>query len=207
MAGMIRTVSATTASLSSPQMVSEAVDRDQRLAALVTEHYASVWRVLRRTGLSAADAEDATQRVFVVFAKRFDDVRHGCERAFLFRTALHVGAKHYRAQRRRPETTEADCDQHLVPAPSMEDLLDQQRARALLDRILSDLPADLRAVLVLFEIEGLTKTEVADALGIPPGTVASRLRRARELVLVHVTQYTQRPTGGLEILPLKGAQP
>lgn len=61
-----------------------------------------------------------------------------------------------------------------------EHLLEQRRARQTLDAILAAVTLDLRAAFVLFEIEGLSQPEIAEALGVPLGTVASRLRRARE---------------------------
>jgi len=66
-------------------------------------------------------------------------------------------------------------------APLPDEELGDRRARAVLDGLLDALPADQRAVFVLHEIEELTMAEIAVALSLPPGTVASRLRRAREL--------------------------
>jgi RNA polymerase sigma-70 factor (ECF subfamily) len=66
------------------------------------------------------------------------------------------------------------------PTPSPDTLLDQQRARQLFDQILASMALELRTVIILFELENLTLTEIADTLGIPRGTAASRLRRARE---------------------------
>ena len=60
-----------------------------------------------------------------------------------------------------------------------EDLSDQRRARELLDRVLDEMHVDLRAVFIAYEFEELTMVEIAEALGLPQGTVASRLRRAR----------------------------
>jgi RNA polymerase sigma-70 factor (ECF subfamily) len=56
----------------------------------------------------------------------------------------------------------------------------------MLDRVLADMDLDLRAVFVLYEIEEVTMAEIATVLQIPPGTVASRLRRAREDFLARV---------------------
>jgi RNA polymerase sigma factor (sigma-70 family) len=64
--------------------------------------------------------------------------------------------------------------------PSQETLvLDQQRER-ILRQALDDLPAQYRAVLVLREMEGLSYQEVANTIGVPIGTVMSRLSRARK---------------------------
>jgi RNA polymerase sigma-70 factor (ECF subfamily) len=149
------------------------------LPAFVRETYAPVWRTLRRFGLSAADADDATQQVFVVVARRFADIELGRERAFLFKTAMNVASKARRSRRRRPEDADPDCGESPDVGPLADDLVERRQARELLDRLLAQMDENLTAVLVLFEIEGLTMAEIAEALDVPPGTVASRLRRAR----------------------------
>ncbi|HET9931313.1 MAG TPA: sigma-70 family RNA polymerase sigma factor, partial [Polyangiaceae bacterium] len=91
----------------------------------------------------------------------------------------HVASKAHRAARRRVETPMENVDESESDSPLQDALLDERRARDLLDEFLSELADDVRAVFVLFEIEGLRAPEVAEALEIPVGTVASRLRRAR----------------------------
>lgn len=139
-----------------------------------------VWRVLRRLGLSTADADDAAQRVMLIATARLADIEAGRERAFLFRTATFIASREHRSRRRRPEDSVADLDDREGPDVDPETLLAERRARERLDAVLRQMPQDLRAAFVLFEIEGLSKEEVAHALEIPPGTAASRLRRARE---------------------------
>jgi RNA polymerase sigma-70 factor (ECF subfamily) len=60
-------------------------------------------------------------------------------------------------------------------------LVDQRRARVLLTKLLEEIPMDLRTVFILFELEQMSRTEVARVLDLPAGTVASRLRKAREI--------------------------
>ena len=64
---------------------------------------------------------------------------------------------------------------------SADEAIDARRRRRWLDDVLDSLTEEHRAVLVLVDIEEQTMADASDALGIPPGTVASRLRRAREL--------------------------
>jgi RNA polymerase sigma-70 factor (ECF subfamily) len=168
-----------------------AVDANRK-EEFVRGHYAFVWRVLRRAGLSPADADDGAQRVFLIATERLADIATDSERAFLFRTAAHVASKAHRAYRRRPEAPGLEEGDTVDDAPSADELLDQRRARALLDGILAELPPELSAIFVLFDIEGLKKSEVAEALGIPPGTVASRLKRAREEIEARVVRYHAR---------------
>jgi RNA polymerase sigma-70 factor, ECF subfamily len=171
-----------------------------RVDVFVRQHHAFVWRVLRRNGLAPADADDAAQKVFLIAIERLSDIHAGSERAFLYRTAAHVASKAQRAVRRRPDTAAIGDRDEPDHEPLPDALLDQRRARELLDRVLGELPDDLRATLILFDLEGLTKQEVAEALGIPPGTVASRVRRARDEVEARVLRHQAR-------LRSKGALP
>jgi RNA polymerase sigma-70 factor (ECF subfamily) len=168
-----------------------------RLRRLVDEHYDFVWRTLRYLGLGDADAEDAAQQVMCVLARRLTEVAAGAERHFLFSTATHVAATLRRSARRRPEAPEADLDAVAGGAPGGEELVDERRAHELLQQIVRALPEELRLVFVLYEIEELTTPEIATMLGVPAGTVASRLRRARESfqAAVRRIQAAQRSRG------------
>jgi RNA polymerase sigma-70 factor (ECF subfamily) len=148
------------------------------IGPLVAAEIAHVWRALRRFGLPASDADDAAQQVFLIAARRLDDIEAGKQRAFLYGVAANVALKARRgAARRREDPLDVDAPD---PRPNAEELVDHRRARECLDRILDGLDHDLRVVFVLHEVEGLATSEIAGALGIPPGTAASRLRRARE---------------------------
>jgi RNA polymerase sigma-70 factor, ECF subfamily len=154
-----------------------------RVTRMVNDHHDFIWRLLRRLGVPDADADDATQRVFMIAARRIADVSDGSERSFLFGTALRVAPETLRAARRQPLSIDSDLSElreRRDSAPDPEELVARHRARQALDEILLALPLELRTVLVLFELEQMTKTEVAELLDLPVGTAVSRLRRARE---------------------------
>jgi RNA polymerase sigma-70 factor (ECF subfamily) len=158
------------------------VETSLRLRREVCKNYEFLWRSLRRLGVPQASVEDAAQQVLVVFAQRLDDIHLGAERAFLFATATRVASDLRKHQTRLRELTDSDAlDAHPSPAPSAEQLIDQGRARDLLDVILAEMPLELRTVFILFELEEMTMAAIAGMLALPPGTVASRLRRARAL--------------------------
>jgi RNA polymerase sigma-70 factor, ECF subfamily len=161
-----------------------------RLRALLVDHHAFVWRSLRRLGVPDCDVEDASQQVFLVAHRRLADIVPESERSFLFQTALRVAADWRRAHKRRCE--EAGVEPPDVPdlAANPEEQIDQRRQRALLDRVLAAMPMELRAVFVLFELEEMTMMEIATTSDIPPGTVASRLRRARQAFREAVKRMT-----------------
>jgi RNA polymerase sigma-70 factor (ECF subfamily) len=148
---------------------------------LAESHLDFVRRLLRRLGLDATDADDGAQDVFVALARRIDDVAVGSERSFLIGTALNVAATHHRARARRRESPVAALEQLTHPGLDPEQVALERRRVELLDQALAELDWELRAPFVLFELEELTASEIAALLRIPAGTVASRLRRAREL--------------------------
>jgi RNA polymerase sigma-70 factor (ECF subfamily) len=150
-----------------------------RITAIVRAHHDFIWRLLRRLGVPESGADDAVQQVFCIASRRIDDIMPGSERSFLFGSALRIASDRRRsaANREQPSAHVAD---EIDPRPDPEELVDTRRKRAVLDEILDAMPAELRCVLVLFELEQMTKSEVAELLGVPVGTAVSRLRRARE---------------------------
>jgi len=164
-----------------------------RLRAMIAEHLDFTWRSLRRLGLPPDAADDAAQRVFVVASQRLGDIEVGCEKAFLFNTALRVASAARRAFARRREVLQGDAESERADsAPAADVLLDKERARAVLEDLLEELPTDLRAVFVLFELEGMATSEIAKTLEVPDGTVASRLRRARQAFRAALKRYKAR---------------
>jgi RNA polymerase sigma-70 factor (ECF subfamily) len=176
------------------------VERDRtvhriELATLFHAHFDLVWRTVRRLGVPPAAIDDAAQEVFVIASRKLDVIEPGKERAFLYAIAMRVASDARRANNRRG-TPVAVEDSLVDAAPSPEDLLDQKRAREHLDALIARMPDDLRDVFVLYELEGLTMAEIATALELAPGTVASRLRRARELFATLVARIEATTKGG-----------
>ena len=92
---------------------------------------------------------------------------------------LNVAAHARRTIARRREVAAEHAPDTFDARATPEQLTDQKRVRHLLDRILDQMGSDLRTVFVLYEFEEMNMAEIAEVLGIPSGTVASRLRRAR----------------------------
>ena len=152
-----------------------------RFRAIVDANFDFIWRSLRGLGVPLHSVDDAAQQVFLIAAQKLDAIAMGSERAFLFSTALGVSANARRSRERNREVLDADAlEERVDESPSGERLIEMREQRALLDRALASMPEDLRTVFVLFVLEGLTVPEIAELLDVPTGTVASRLRRARE---------------------------
>lgn len=156
-----------------------------RLKQLFSAESGFVARVLRSFGVPKRDLDDAAQQVFIVLARKLALVVPGLERGFLYRTAVNIAAHARRDVARRRE--------ELGPVPdlpteqtSLEDLVDERRARELLARRFAQLDSGAQEVFLRHDIGRQTQGEIAAQLALPPGTVASRLRRARAALRVEI---------------------
>ena len=145
-----------------------------RLEKMFRDHHKVVWRTVCRFGLAAPDAADVGQEAYLIAGRRLEDIRPGSELAFLIGTAVRL-AKNYKRKAARLQL-EDDMDLAFEASEAARDVSDLQ----LLDLALSRVDPDLVEVFVLYELEGFASSEIAEALELPVGTVASRLRRARE---------------------------
>src|SRR6516164_5087284 len=151
---------------------------DNALAALVRRHAPMVWRLCDRHLRSHHDAEDAFQATFLVLVKKAADVPRAAVANWLYGVARHTAlrARATAAKRGRRERQVVN-----LPESAMEDVRDTDQ-QLVLDEMLSRLPDHYRGVIVLCDLEGLTRKEAARQLAIPEGSVASRLARARALL-------------------------
>jgi RNA polymerase sigma-70 factor (ECF subfamily) len=177
--------------LAMPARPAVAVDR---LSEMFHHHYDFVWRSVRRLGVTPDAVDDAAQEVFVVASRKLGSIEVGKEKAFLFGTAIRVASDTRRAVQRRRQAPSDDQPEPIDATPALDELVDQKRAREVLDDLVSQLPEDTRPIFVLFELEGMTMASIASTLDLPAGTVASRLRRARELFAAYVARLEARST-------------
>jgi RNA polymerase sigma-70 factor (ECF subfamily) len=154
-------------------------DESATIEHIVEQHYAFVWRLLRRLGLGEADAEDAAQQVFMIASQKVERIAPECARSYLYGVALRVANNARRGLRRRREVVGEQPEHAAPPERGPDQMAELAKMRALLDSLLGKLPEDLQRVLVLAEIEQFEVAEIARAERIPVGTAASRLRRAR----------------------------
>ena len=153
----------------------------ERQVQIATQHYAFIWRSLRRLGVQPQAVDDAAQQVFVLAAEKVGCIAPGSERPYLFQVAVRIAMSIRRtyAQRREAMVGEA-LEEMADPAPLPDARTELLQQRQYLDELLDTLPMDQRTVFVLFEIERMETAEIAAMVAIPVGTVASRLRRARD---------------------------
>jgi RNA polymerase sigma factor (sigma-70 family) len=164
---------------------------EDALAALVRRHAPMVWGVCRRL-LNHHAAEGAFQATFLVLVRKAADVPRQAVANWLYgvarQTAVRLRAT--AAKRGRRERQAMNMPEPTVPEGRDADL--QSRV----DEEVSRLPDHYRGVVVLCDLEGRTREEAARQLGVPQGTVASRLARARALLARRLTQRGVVLSGG-----------
>ncbi len=150
------------------------------LAALVRRHGPMVWGVCRRVLRDHHDAEDAFQATFLVLVRKAASITSRELVANWLYGVAHQTAMKARATAARRQGRERP----LTEAPEPEGVRREPRddLRPLLDQELSRLPDRYRLPIVLCDLQGKTRKEVARQLGCPEGTVAGRLARARALL-------------------------
>ncbi len=170
------------AGLTDEQLLREYVNhRDPAaLAALVQRHAPMVWGVCRRLLSNYHDAEDAFQASFLVLVRRAASIASPELLANWLYGVAHKTALKAKATVAKRNGRERQVTERPEPAVTHQDQwCDLQ---PLLDKELSRLPDKYRGVIVLCDLEGKSRKEAARHLGLPEGTVASRLMRARSML-------------------------
>lgn len=159
-----------------------AVGDTSALGALFDRFNNDVYRFLtRRLPNQTADVDDLVQTTFLTAFRSAHGFRRGAKvRTWLLGVSVNVLRHHLRAQGRRENlvsaVSAAPAMAHSLPA---DDLADRNKLMARVSLALRALPEDLHVVFVLCDLEQIAGTEVATALGVPPGTVWRRLHDAR----------------------------
>jgi RNA polymerase sigma factor (sigma-70 family) len=164
---------------------------DAALAALVVRHAPLVWGVCRRL-LNHHDAEDAFQATFLVLVRKAADVPGQAVANWLYGVARQtaVRLRSTAAKRGRREMQVVNMPEPTVPEVRDADL------QVAVDEELIRLPDHYRGVIVLCDLECMTRKEAARQLGIPEGSVASRLARARAMLAKRLVQRGVLLSGG-----------
>jgi RNA polymerase sigma-70 factor (ECF subfamily) len=150
---------------------------EEQFAALVLRQSQFVFRVAYSVLRNVHDAEDVVQETFLKLYRTQGWKRMNDERAFLARAAWRLAVE--RLPVRRPEGNW--LEQVCVGQTPEEELIRMDRDAAV-QRLIDALPEELRLPLALSTVEGLRSHEIAAVMGIPDGTVRSRIARARKIL-------------------------
>jgi RNA polymerase sigma-70 factor (ECF subfamily) len=173
-----------------PELLARVGAGDQQAFEVVMQtHEDRVFSVCLRILGDREKALDATQDTFLtVFHKARQFEGRSAVGTWIYRIAVNTCYDQLRRARRRP--TES-LPEHIDPAdPASEEAIESAGLRHEIEGALSELPPDFRNAIVLSDLEGLSLPEVAEVLGVPIGTVKSRVFRGRRLLAQRLGNQT-----------------
>lgn len=162
----------------------DTAERNRAWRRLYEANFAPIYRLICRNGVRPSDAEDLSQKVFMIAHRKLAETRemHNVS-GWLYGIAIRVVREHYRWQRvRRVKAWLLPDSDGTAPRemPTPEQLASSVDVQGQIAQVLEGMSSKLREVLVLLDIEDLRPQEAAEVLGIPVNTVRSRRRLAHE---------------------------
>lgn len=173
-------------------------DADQKRASFEREalvHLDSLYRVALRLTGNVADAEDLVQEAVLRAYRSWEQYTPGTNaRGWLITILRNLFINEYRRRSRHPETVDVDTIEPFAVFPEIQDedpqatffdsIVDDEVLRAL-----DQLPEVFKEAVMLSDVEGLSYEEIAQVLGVPVGTVKSRLFRGRRMLQSRLYEY------------------
>ena len=157
-------------------------DRDA-MDTLLRRHRERIWAVCRRITTNDADASDATQEALISIVRHLDRFDGASTfSTWTYRIATNAALDELRRRGRRPVPVEEIGDATVMSHPDST-FPDRIADRALVDAAMATLPPDYRAAVALRDLCDLEYAEIGEILGIPAGTVRSRIARGRAALL------------------------
>jgi RNA polymerase sigma factor (sigma-70 family) len=165
-------------------------ERTRRFREAALPHLDDAFTLARYLLRDTADAEDAVQECFLRALRHFDSYRGPAMKPWLLAILRNICNAEFARRSAQPlppdgkEDTRGADDPPLwqEPPASPEAELLRQRDDDAMRRLIAALPAQYRETIVLRDINDLSYRDIADVLGVPIGTVMSRLARAREML-------------------------
>ena len=170
----------------------------RNVAWVYQKHRDFLWLSLHRLGMPEADLPDAMQEVLWVVHRKLPTFNGASKlTTWLFGICLRVAAAQRRRAHVRRERLTAEPLAAEAPHAAGDPVGPALDARRQLERLLGELGLPQRAVFVMFEIEGLDCARISEELGVPLGTVHSRLHKARKAFkAAHLRLQLQEPRTG-----------
>ena len=161
--------------------------------ALMTAHQARVFSICLRMLRDRDSALDATQDVFLTVFRKVDRYREQAAfSTWQYRVAVNTCYDHLRRSKRK--RTEAMPDHFDPPDPTSGDAIGAVELRPDIERALQSIAPEFRAAAILVDLEGMSLQGASDTLGVPIGTVKSRVFRARRQLAKELGNLAPPPT-------------
>jgi len=185
------------------------VDRDKESAAertkrferdalqYMNQHYAAAMRYTK----NPEDAQDLVQDTYIKAYNSFHQFEPGTNlKAWLYRVLTTTFINTYRKDQRRPQTSDSELEDWQIAeasshtsdqGKSTEDVVLENLPDSDIKNALAEIPEEFRMAVYLADVEGFSYKEIAEIVGVPAGTVMSRLHRGRKQLREKLTDYAR----------------
>lgn len=158
--------------------------------------FPSVFGTALRLTRSREEAEDLAQEAIVRAYEAFDRFDGSNFKAWMLRIVTNLYINRYRQRQRGPQMASLEDEGAIEPVALEEDVPDRllfdNLMGAEVEEALAQVPEDFRMAVILSDVEGMSYQEIADATGVPIGTVRSRIARGRAALRSHLEEYARK---------------
>lgn len=153
-------------------------------------HLDSAYNLARWLTRNEDDAADITQEAMIKAFKNLDQMKAGSAKAWLMAIVRNTGLTYLNRKSNQPSAFPDESEDLEWQGFSPEQTLLMSEDREVVVRLLEELPTEFREVVVLRDVEDLSYKEISDVVGVPIGTVMSRLNRARHRLQQRLSDRT-----------------
>jgi len=178
-----------------------AAERTKRFERDALQYMNQLYAAAMRYTRNPEDAQDLVQDTYAKAYTSFHQFEPGTNlKAWLYRVLTTTFINNYRKDQRRPQTSDSELeDWQLAEASShtsdqgksTEDVVLENLPDSDIKNALAQIPEEFRMVVYLADVEGFSYKEIAEIVGVPTGTVMSRLHRGRKQLREKLTDYAR----------------
>lgn len=163
--------------------------------AIYRELSGFVFNVSLRMTRNREDAEEITQEVFLTLHRKLKDFRgESTLKTWVYRITVNTSSNYAKKHGRYAKAQQQDDEPvEIADEGDLPGKIEEEHAKDTVDRILSVLNEEQKTCVILKDLESLSYEQIAETLGVPIGTVRSRLKRAREKMLASRREKNYEP--------------
>ncbi|MEN9292589.1 MAG: hypothetical protein RJA01_756 [Actinomycetota bacterium] len=178
-----------------------AAERTKRFERDALQYMNQLYAAALRYTKNPADAQDLVQDTYAKAYTSFHQFEPGTNlKAWLYRVLTTTFINTYRKDQRRPQTSDAELEDWQIAeasshtsdqGKSTEDVVLENLPDSDIKKALAEIPEEFRMAVYLADVEGFSYKEIAEIVGVPAGTVMSRLHRGRKQLREKLTDYAR----------------